>query len=327
MTVRFAQIEPTTRCNFTCGFCAGRHMAQGDLAFETFAAFLSAHPALTHVELQGEGEPLLHPRIFDMIATCGERGIAVSMIVNGSLLSETRIARLVEGGVRTIHVSLETVDPARFAAIRGGLFDKVADGIQRLVDARNRLGAAYPAVGLAVTLLASTIADAPAIAQFYDDLGLDGGIVWQGLQAMPAYADHYDAGVAAEALTPALWQRHHGELVRTLGARGGRAPSFYHAMFAAGRPGGCAWLDGGAYLAIDGRVSGCCYMKAPADAFGRIGDDTVATIDAARDALAQALARGVVPPPCRGCAIAARAAASPSAAPPRPLPRSTSPGR
>lgn len=316
MTVRFAQIEPTTRCNFTCGFCAGRHMPQGDIAFETFMAFLEAHPDLTHVELQGEGEPLLHPRIFDMIAACGQRGIAVSMIVNGSLLSEARVARLVSAGVRTIHVSLETVDPARFAAIRGGSFDKVADGIQRLVDARDRAGAGDPAVGLAVTLLASTIADAPDIARFYDDLGLDGGIVWQGLQAMPAYAEHYAPAVAAEALTPAHWQRHHGDLTRSLGARRGRAPSFYDAMFAAGHPRGCAWLDGGAYLAIDGRVSGCCYIKDPVDAFGRMGIDPVARIDAARAGLAGALAQGVVPPPCRGCAIAARAAETQGAAAP-----------
>src|SRR5262245_45883400 len=62
MSVRFLQIEPTTRCNFTCGFCAGRAMAQTDLPFERFAETLDSFPAVEHIELQGEGESLMHPQ-------------------------------------------------------------------------------------------------------------------------------------------------------------------------------------------------------------------------------------------------------------------------
>jgi DNA-binding NarL/FixJ family response regulator len=40
--VRFAQIEPTTRCNFTCGFCCGRHMDQTDLDYGRFEAIVAA---------------------------------------------------------------------------------------------------------------------------------------------------------------------------------------------------------------------------------------------------------------------------------------------
>ena len=104
----FAQIEPTTRCNYRCGFCAGRSMRQGDLDWQVFERFLSSNPNLRHVELQGEGEPLMHPRFFDMVAACRARGIKVSLISNGSMLSESAIDRLIEGGVDSIHVSLES---------------------------------------------------------------------------------------------------------------------------------------------------------------------------------------------------------------------------
>ncbi|MEI9926949.1 MAG: radical SAM protein [Sphingomonas sp.] len=55
------KIEPTTRCNFGCGFCYGRHLEQGDLAPERFRAIIDAIPGLKAVELTGEGEPLLNP--------------------------------------------------------------------------------------------------------------------------------------------------------------------------------------------------------------------------------------------------------------------------
>jgi molybdenum cofactor biosynthesis enzyme MoaA len=58
------QFEITTRCNFTCFYCAGRHMRQGDMLYETFAALLerdiAIHGVPNVVPLQGEGEPTLH---------------------------------------------------------------------------------------------------------------------------------------------------------------------------------------------------------------------------------------------------------------------------
>ena len=44
--VQFLEIEPTTRCNFTCGFCVGRHMVQQDVNLGTFQAALEAFPAV-----------------------------------------------------------------------------------------------------------------------------------------------------------------------------------------------------------------------------------------------------------------------------------------
>ena len=88
MTVRLLQVEPTTRCNFTCGFCAGRHLDQSDLALATFDALLDQLPDVEHLELQGEGEPLMHTDFFAMAERARARGIEVSTITNGSFFGD-----------------------------------------------------------------------------------------------------------------------------------------------------------------------------------------------------------------------------------------------
>lgn len=305
--ITHAQIEPTTRCNFTCGFCAGRAMPQGDLDWDHFAGFLDAHPELVHVELQGEGEPMLHPRFFDMVEACRARGIRVGLITNGSLLSEDRVERLLGLGVASIHVSMESRDPRQFEAIRGGKFSKVHDGLVRLVERRHALGLAEPVVGLTVTVLRDTIAALDGICRLYAELGLDGGVVAQPLQTMPAYRRHYRTEIAAQLL-PATIMPRFGELRRLLAQRAPVRKTehfFYFSLFAGNDGSACPWLERGAYLAQDGRVTGCCFMKD--ESLGPIDDPRA--IVAQRETLREALNSGNIPDACKGCSTAAAVAA------------------
>jgi len=197
LDVPFLQIEPTTRCNFICGFCAGRHMPQQNMALDVFERALSSVHGLRHVELQGEGEPMLHPDFFrmgEMIRRLhpgrGEAGSPpargggqspfcsedsakwgqsptqngdslprISLITNGSLFSAENVARLIDLGFHKVCVSIESRDPDEFTAIRGGKLEKVLDGIRLLLEARRQRQAARPAVGLAITILRCHRAD------------------------------------------------------------------------------------------------------------------------------------------------------------------------
>ena len=89
--VPFLQIEPTTRCNFTCGFCAGRQMTQSDMNIETFEAIISTMTGVRHIELQGEGEPLLVHDFFEMVqcAYALQPGVDISFITNGSFFTRS----------------------------------------------------------------------------------------------------------------------------------------------------------------------------------------------------------------------------------------------
>ena len=309
MTMEFLQIEPTTRCNFTCGFCCGRSMTQSDLDFELFERTLAKFPHVRYVELQGEGEPLLHPRFFDMLAAARSRGILVSMITNGSLLTAEAVTQIVAGGVEKVSISIESADPAKFRQIRGGKLEKVIEGIARLVAAKRTL----PRVGFSVTMLRSTARDLDAIVELYQRLGMDGGITTQALQRMPGYLASYPPAMQDELLDQREADARYVRFYRRTRAisnptwgNGG----FYGRLMDGWKPASrrCPWLDKGAYVSRDGVVTACCMIKDEKHALGRVDDDP-AKILSKRAQMRDQLARGETPAACTGCEIARYATA------------------
>jgi MoaA/NifB/PqqE/SkfB family radical SAM enzyme len=312
-TVRFLQIEPTTRCNFTCGFCCGRHMPQGDLPFDDFARALSAFPEVQHIELQGEGESLMHPRFFDMVEMARARGIRVSLITNGSYLSPEVAGRLLSAGLEKVSISLESADPDEFRRIRGGKLDKVLRGVGELVTGRNQRGFLRPVVGFSITVLRSTRGQLGAILDLYRRLGLDGGITLQPLQRMDPYVRSYAPDMAAEHLdkdeVDDLWVGHRADRrVRRIQRDKERTGvlSFFDEMMRGWRPARrtCPWLQQGLYVNQNGLVTACCMVKEERHAFGRLAKDSTKDILARRQSLRTELAAGVIPAPCKDCELA-----------------------
>jgi MoaA/NifB/PqqE/SkfB family radical SAM enzyme len=306
--VVFAQIEPTTRCNYTCGFCSGRQMDQTDFAADDFARLLDAFPDLEHIELQGEGEPLLHKGFFDMARQARARGIRLSMITNGSLLSQERVAAILDLGMEAINVSVESPDEQEFRDIRGGSFAKVKAGIARLLAARRARGLEKPSVGFAITVLKHTIDCLPEIAALYEELAMDGGATVQPLSRMESYSEVYDEEVAAQLLDVQDLQRLSAMInsqpkVSAMVKRALESGHFYpemHKRFAALH--GCPWVRGGIYVDRHGALLSCCMVKdAEAHGLGKLGLTPVEAVLAKRREIDAALDAGRPPEQCRGC--------------------------
>ena len=306
--VVFVQVEPTTRCNFTCGFCSGRQMDQSDLSLENFERLLDSFPDIEHIELQGEGEPLLHKGFFEMARRARARGIRLSMITNGSLLSAERVAALLDVGVEAVNVSIESPDPKQFQRIRGGRFDKVKEGIARLLAARRARGLDRPKVGLAITVLKNTMGSLPKIAELYHELGMDGGATIQPLNRMDDYAEVYDSETAAQLLTPeevarvwALVQKNPALRAMSRAARESR--HFYPSLSQRfGAPHGCPWVKGGLYVDRHGGITTCCMVKdSSAYGIGKLGITPIEVVLAQRRAIDRALHVGHPPRQCEGC--------------------------
>jgi MoaA/NifB/PqqE/SkfB family radical SAM enzyme len=162
--VRKLYIEPTTRCNLACHTCI-RHCwadAPADMAAETFArldASMDGLPQLQRVIFTGFGEPLVHPRLLDMVETVRRRDLAVSIGTNGLLLDGETARALVQLGVDRLVVSLDGVRPATYQEIRGPAMADVLDNIRRLNEVKRQLGSLTPALGIEFVALRSNIAE------------------------------------------------------------------------------------------------------------------------------------------------------------------------
>jgi len=121
------------------------------MAFEAYRRVLEQFPNLRRVHIGGAGDPLLHPRFFDMVRHAAERGLDVSADSLLTGLSAERAEACVESGLRRINVPFD----AQNAVLQRNL--------KRLHEAKRRLSATYPKVflGTAAVALAGSRCDRP----------------------------------------------------------------------------------------------------------------------------------------------------------------------
>ncbi len=137
--ISYLRISVTDRCDFRCVYCMAENMTflpkKEVLSFEEVETIASAFIArgCTKIRLTG-GEPLVRRDIMDLVSALGARigkGLEeLTLTTNGSQLARHAQA-LHDAGVRRLNISLDTLDPERFAAItrRGRLAD-VMGGIE-----------------------------------------------------------------------------------------------------------------------------------------------------------------------------------------------------
>lgn len=156
----------TRRCNLKCVHCYSDSDAReypGELTWEQCRAViddLAAYgiPAL----LLSGGEPLIHPRFFDIATYAREKGIKLTLSTNGTLIDHSTAARLKGLHFAYVGISLDGIG-ATHDQFRGrqGAFEKA-------VAAFRNCKAVGQKVGLRLTLSANNIVDLDRILDFIE---------------------------------------------------------------------------------------------------------------------------------------------------------------
>jgi len=136
--ISYVRLSVTDRCDFRCRYCMSERMtfvpSDRLLSFDEVEALvdLLIERRVTKVRLTG-GEPLVRRGIFKLIERLGSRlgaGLEeLALTTNGSQLAGAA-DRLFASGIRRVNVSLDSLDPERFAYItRRGRLEPVLAGI------------------------------------------------------------------------------------------------------------------------------------------------------------------------------------------------------
>jgi hypothetical protein len=141
------------------------------LSVEAFRALLDQQPGLKALELQGAGEPLAHPRLFDMIANAVSRGIDVTTRTRLLTLSDERIEECIASGLRRIDVAPGAVHPSDCDYLRpGSKLRRALANVRRLAAARSN---AFPEIRVVLMLLKSNRERLPELIRLARAHGAD----------------------------------------------------------------------------------------------------------------------------------------------------------
>lgn len=110
-TFKKVYIEIISVCNLACSFCPPTLRAKGLLKVEDFAKRLDEiAPFTKYIYLHVKGEPLMHPRIGEMLDIAHEKGFKVNITTNGTLIKKNREKLLGKPALRQINFSLHSFD-------------------------------------------------------------------------------------------------------------------------------------------------------------------------------------------------------------------------
>lgn len=174
---RYIQLEPTNRCNQKCIMCPRNEpdydVPFGDMSFKDYIKILDQIPYISNMQLNGLGEPLLHPEIFNMIKEAKKRGIKLSM--NSNLIpvnSIEKAKKLVDSGLDILKVSIDTANPEIYKRIRqSNDLDKVINAIKLVIKARGKKH--YPQIWFNSIVMQDNYKDIDKILKLGDKLGVD----------------------------------------------------------------------------------------------------------------------------------------------------------
>jgi MoaA/NifB/PqqE/SkfB family radical SAM enzyme len=140
------------------------------------------------VYMSGWGEPLVHPRFWDMVAVVKKRGHKVGFTTNGTLIDESARAKLIEL-VDVIGVSLDGASASIYQKIRpGSQFNQVIENIRRLVGEKRRAKRATPEVALLFIKMKPNMHELTGLVELAAELGVD-RVVATNLDYLAKWAD------------------------------------------------------------------------------------------------------------------------------------------
>jgi len=172
-------IEPTTSCNLRCPECPSGLRSftrpQGIMSMKLFSTIINQLKGhLLYLTLYFQGEPLLNPDFFEMIALASRKKIYTATSTNAHQIDDENARKLVESGLDRLIISMDGADQVTYERYRkGGDIEKVKEGIRNVVAWKKRLDSRKPMVIIQFLVFKFNEQQIPEVRQIANELGAD----------------------------------------------------------------------------------------------------------------------------------------------------------
>lgn len=171
-------LESTNICNLRCVMCPTglglQTRRKGYMDYDLFTQIVDEMaPHVQTTTLHIWGEPLLHPRIYDMIAYCRSRGLHSEISTNATLLTEESSRKILDAGLGAIYLCLDGSTAETYERVRRKAdFEQTRENILRFAEMKSKCTQG-PRVSVQIIHIKPTAAEIAEFKQIWDIPGVD----------------------------------------------------------------------------------------------------------------------------------------------------------
>lgn len=176
---RAVQIEVTSRCSTGCVFCPHDALVdrwvEGDLSLDVYREKIVPYLGLFElVYLQGWGEPMLHPHLWEMLELAQQKGCRTGFTTNGAWLQDDYNNRLVDMAVDMISVSFAGTAATVHESLRtNSEFSQLCQNFASLANLKKQRGTEKPWLELHFLMTRANLDEFPSLVELAASLGAD----------------------------------------------------------------------------------------------------------------------------------------------------------
>ncbi|WP_216828505.1 radical SAM/SPASM domain-containing protein [Alkalihalobacterium elongatum] len=128
-------LEITSVCNLACSFCPPTERQKQFISVDDFSKRLDQiKPHTDYIYLHVKGEPLLHPKIDQLLDISYQKGFKVNITTNGTLLRKTKHKIINKPALRQMNFSLHSFDGHEGSTNKEGYVRTIIDFIKEATD-------------------------------------------------------------------------------------------------------------------------------------------------------------------------------------------------
>ncbi len=176
LRIRLLVIESTSRCNLKCEMCPRNSFKceHGDIDLDLFKRISKYFTPAIIVSLTGWGEPLLHPRLIEIINIVKKKGAKVGFTTNATLLDNEVSEKLIKSDLDFIDFSVDGGSQETYEQIRmGAKFDDVINNIKNFIKIKETSGSKSPSTSITFVMMKKNIHELPLMVQLAKELKVD----------------------------------------------------------------------------------------------------------------------------------------------------------